>query len=367
MDNLKVNLEMAIDMNYFTDILSSSYFGNTILDYLIFFAILAVSIVLGKVVYYIIVNFIKKFAEKTETMMDDIIVDALDHPLVFFIFIIGLYVAYNTLNLNESVVLVFSNIVKILFIIDVAWFMFQFIDSFIHHYIIPLTEKTKTTLDDALVPIGRKLVKVIIVAIALIMIFDKFGYDITSLVAGLGIGGLAFALAAKDMLSNMFGGVSILTDKPFSINQRIRFDGNDGYVRSVGLRSSKVETFDGTQLVVPNSIIANAIIENVTREDRRRIKFFLGLTYDTSTTKMKKAMTILRKIIKEQTGAEDCKVFFDEFADSSLNLMVIYWISDLKNILKIKSDVNMRIKIEFEKEGIDFAFPTQTLYLQDEE
>ncbi len=356
---------MALDFwNTFNLNLNGTYFGNTLFDYLVFLVIIGLSVLVGKIIYFITARIVKHVTKKTETMLDDILIEALDKPLVFLVFIIGLYFGQHTLTLTEGVSQTFLNIIKILFIVDVAWFLFRFIDSFVEHYMIPLSKKTDNDLDDALVPMVRKLLKIIIIIITGIMIISRFGYDVTSLVAGLGIGGLAVALAAKDLLGNMFGGASIVSDKMFKLGDRIRFDKYDGFVQEVGMRSSRITTLDGSEIIVPNANIVNGILENVSRERRRRIRYTLGVTYDTSSIKLQRAMNIVTKIIQEKKGTEECTVFFDSFGDFSLNILVNYYINDLKNILQIKSAINEEIKRQFDREGIEFAFPTRTLYMK---
>ncbi len=355
---------MAIDWSILYGSLNSTFLGNSLLDYLLFFGIIAASIVLGKVLYFILAKFVKVFAKSTKTKLDDVIVESIDHPIVFLVFIIGFFISYKMLVLSPSAEEVFTNIVKILMIINVAWLGVRFIDAAIKYYIKPLTSKTETDLDDTLMPILRKLSKGIVIALAFVMIIDRFGYDVTSLIAGLGIGGLAFALAAKDMLSNMFGGVSIVTDKPFKIGDWISIGGKDGTVKEIGLRTSRISAFDGSELIMPNSMIADSIIENVSRQKKRRSKYNIGLVYGTSNAKIKKAVKIIKDAVKKQSNTERCDVFTDDFfGDFSLNLTVQYWITDMKKRRKIISDINMDIKVKFEKEGIDMAFPTQTIEL----
>ncbi len=345
-------------------ILNMTFFNNTLLQYLIFFGILSGAIILGKIAYYTIKNFLKVLTKKTDTVVDDMLIEVSEYPSIFLIFILGFYIAYKTLTLSEHAEQTFFNIVLVMIIFNLTWFFTRLIDGLIKFYLVPFSKKTQTDLDDALIPIIRKLSKVILIFIAAIIVLDKFGYNVASLVAGLGIGGLAVALAAQETLSNVFGGVTILTDKPFSIGDRVRVAGNDGFVREIGMRSTKITTLDGSELVIPNATIAKDIIENVTRENERRIKFTLGLVYETDTKKLDKAVKILKKIISEQDGIkkDDCEIFFDQFADFSLNIVVIYWITDLDKIFEVKSAINFRIKEEFEKEKIEFAYPTRVVY-----
>ena len=348
------------------DYLYQMYFGNTLLDYLIFLVIICFSLIIGKIVYYVISNILKRWAAKSETKLDDILLEVLDHPLIFLIFILGLYMGYHTLELSSGIANFLSNVVSILLIIDVAWFIIRLFDQLIINYLIPFTAKTESDLDDALMPIIRNLSKYSICVIAGIMILDKFGYNITSLVAGLGIGGLAVALAAKDMLGNMFGGASILTDKPFKIGDKIKFDGLEGNVSEIGLRSTKIRSVDGSELIIPNAKMADSVLENISREKARRIKFIVGLVYETSNVKMERACAIIKKVLEEHKDIErgTHRIFFSDFADSSLNLTVIYWITNLERIFDVRSEINFEIKKQFEKEGIEFAYPTRTLYMK---
>lgn len=354
-------LSSMADIN---SIFQITFFGNTLLQYIIFFGILSAAIIIGKIAYYIITNFIKAFTKKTQTVLDDMLIEVSEHPAIFLIFILGFYVAYKTLSLSETAEETFFNIVLVMLIINLTWFFVRLIDGLIKYYLVPFSQRTETDLDDALIPILRKLTKVVLIFIALIIILDKFGYNVTSLVAGLGIGGLAVALAAQETLGNIFGGVTILTDKPFGFGDRIKVSGNDGFVKEIGMRSTKITTLEGSELIIPNATLSKEIIENVTREKERRIRVSVGVVYETPTKKLTRLVVLVKKIIAEQDGVniEKCCVFFDEFADSSLNFTIIYWITDLSKILEIKSAVNFKIKEAFEKEKIEFAYPTRVVY-----
>jgi MscS family membrane protein len=188
------------------------------------------------------------------------------HPAVFLMFIIGFYIGYKTLTLAEDAEETFFNIVLILFIINLTWLFTKLLDGILKYYVSPWSQTTETDLDDTLIPIIRKIGKVFLVLIAAIIVLDKFGYNVASLVAGLGIGGLAVALAAQETLGNMFGGITILTDKPFRIGDRIRISNYDGNIKEIGIRSTKMTTLDGSELIIPNSTLGKEIIENVARE-----------------------------------------------------------------------------------------------------
>lgn len=346
-------------------ILNTTYFDNTLIEYLIFFAIIIGFLIIGRIIFFISKNFLRKKAAKTKSKLDDIIIESMEKPLTFLMFIIGLIIAFNMIILSPGFEKLVSNVVKILLTIDIFWFIIFFLDSMLDHYLTPMVAKSKSDLDDVILPLIRKFVKYTLIILAFIIIIDNFGYNVTSLIAGLGIGGLAFALAAKDMLANFFGGISIITDKPFKIGDRIKIDGFDGWVREIGLRSTKIETLDGFQLIVPNAKIADSILENVSRESARKVKMTIGVEYSTSMKKMEEAKKILEDVILKNPDTENRSIVsFNEFADSSLNFLVIYWIKNLDNILGAKNNLNMAIKKRFEKAKIEMAFPTRTVYLK---
>jgi MscS family membrane protein len=343
------------------------YFDNTILQYLIFFAFLAGGFIVSKILVWINNKIIKKLAAKTKTKFDDIMLDLIERPFVIYLTILFVYIGFQFLKFPNypKIPVYFGHIIYLAVALNTAWLFARLVRTLIDEYLTPMASRTKTDLDDTLIPILKKLAAFIIYAIAIIMILNHFGQDIGALLAGLGIGGLAFALAAKDLLANVFGSVTILTDKPFSVGQRIRIDGHDGTVKEINIRTTKIQTLDGTMIYVPNAKFTDTILENVTREPTRKTKMNIGLTYDTSNAKMKKAIEIIDKILDKQKGLNGKhKIAFTEFGDFALNLLVIYYIKDKDNILPIKHDINMKIKEQLEKAKINMAFPTQTIELK---
>jgi MscS family membrane protein len=343
-------------------------FGNTALQYIFFACFVVGGIIGGKILYWISANIIRKLTAKTETRLDDLLIEALERPAIFLLFVIGFRLGVEALTLGVKGQATFINITKILVIINVAWFIIKFVDAMIENYLIPAVGKSKSDLDDALLPIVRKIVNIIIIVITLILIIDNFGYDVSSLIAGLGIGGLAFALAAQDLLANFFGGLAILSDKPFKIGDRIRLDEkNDGFIREIGMRTTRMETFDGTMVIIPNRKIADSIFENISKEPARRVKAVLNLTYDTTLTKMDEAKRIIKEAVrKHKDTKEEVIVAFTHFGASSLDMTVIYWVTNTDKLFDIQDDVNRYIKRHFEKVGIEFAYPTQTLYVKED-
>jgi MscS family membrane protein len=349
------------------ELMSASYFGNTILDYSRALGIVLGAVIVGKIIYYFINRYLKKLAAKTETNLDDLIIDAIEEPIVIFIFAGGLYVALKTLNISASALPITSGIVTTIFIMDVVWLLLRLIDIVIKEVLLPITKKTDSNLDDQLIPIFSKGVKAAVVIIGLLVTLSNFGVDITALIAGLGIGGLALALASKDTVENIFGAFAILLDKPFMINDRLIIEGVTGDVMEVGLRSTRLLTLDHTELYIPNSKIVTSKVENISRPSSHlAVSYKLSVTYETTGAKLKEAMAIVKRILDETDGISKdfaTTVAFTEFADSSLEILVKYWIDDYKKKPQVVDRVNMRIKEGFEKAGIEFAYPTQRVYL----
>lgn len=352
---------------YNSGILQKSFLGNSIFSYIQIVALFCGLFITSLIIKKIVNSKLMVLAQKENSKLSKIepFLKKIDSPITVIFFILGLSWSTNILNFNTNITQAIQKIISTLYIIIFATILIRVIDMLIFVYLKPKVKETKTDLDDSLLPILKKFSKIIIVVIAAISIISNFGFDISSLVAGLGIGGLAFALAAKDILSNLFGGISILFDKPFKSGQRIKFMGVDGFIDEIGIRTTKIKTLDGTQVIVPNAKFTDNLIENVTREEARKVVMNLGLTYDTTNTKIKKAMSLVQKIINENKHTKNEPLMaFTDFKDFSLNILVIYYIQNKDAILEAKNDINLEIKKAFEKNKIEFAFPTQTIHVK---
>ena len=342
------------------------YYGNTPVEWAFALIIILGALIAGKIVYMVIGRTVKKLTAKTKSNFDDILVDEIEEPIMLGIILGGMWYATTTLVLSAGGAAFFSKIFWGLFILNIGWFIARFVESLIIEYVQPMTEKSKSNFDDQLLPIFKKGSKIIIWTLSIILALDNAGFDITAVIAGLGIGGLALAMAAKDLVSNIFGGIMVFLDKPFQIKERIRIDGYDGTVTEIGLRSTKIKTLAGTLVVIPNSHFTSSPVENVTREPSRKIILELGLVYDTTSDDLKKAMKILDKIAKKHNKqiTNDFKLAFATFGDFSLGIKFIYYIKKSADILGTQSDINLDILSEFNKAKLSMAFPTQTIELK---
>lgn len=256
------------------------------------------------------------------------------------------------------------------------WYLFNLAGTFefLLHRIIG---RPQSTLDAQLTPLIRKSLRGLVVIFgAMFVIQSVFDHDIGAWLAGLGIAGLAVSLAAQDSLKNIFGSITILLDRPFHLGERIVFAGYDGIIEEIGFRSTKVRTLTGHQVNIPNSRIVSDPVENIGRRPTIRRLMDVTITYDTPRAKIEQAVAILHGVLEDEefrgpihptVGGDEFppRVFFNEFNADSLNIRVFYWYAppDYWAFMEHAQRLNLRIFEEFEKAGIEFAFPTQTLYL----
>ncbi|PLX05482.1 MAG: mechanosensitive ion channel family protein [Marinilabiliales bacterium] len=344
------------------------FYGNTVLEWTIAISIIIGSLLLAKFIFFLLGRFVKQITKRTRNKFDDILIDKFEEPAVFSIIILGIWYGLGTLNLDEYYLKLIKHAYYLLITFNVAWFITRMLDALVEEYLVPLVEKTETDLDDQLLPIARKSINIAIWILAIVVGLNNAGYDVAALIAGLGLGGLAFALAARESISHIFGGFVLFTDKPFKIKDRIISNGHEGFVTEIGIRSSRIRTLDGRLVTIPNADIANNTIENISSEPSRKITLNLGLTYDTSAENMQKAMKILKQITIDNEAVEDDKTVtsFTAFNDFSLNIRFIYYIKKGASIYGTMNDVNMEILKTFNENKLEFAFPTQTIYSKKE-
>ncbi|MFQ5648669.1 MAG: mechanosensitive ion channel family protein [bacterium] len=346
------------------ELFSKTFYSNTVGDWIVAALIVLAALVFGKALYWLVGNVVKRMARKTSTRLDDIILDMVEEPIVFAITLLGIWNALQTLTISASLQEWIGRAYYVLIIFNVAWLLTRLFDALVDEYLVPLVSKTEGDLDDQLLPIVRKATKIAVWTIAVIVALNNAGYDVGALLAGLGIGGLAFALAAQDSVANLFGGFTIFTDKPFKVHDRVVVNGYDGYVREIGIRSTRIQTLDGRMVTIPNSAVANNAITNISSEPSRKIVLNLGLTYDTDPNRMQQAIDLLRQIAHENSDLIEDKfiISFNGFGDFALNIMFIYYIRKSGDIFETQTKINMQILRRFNENKLEFAFPTQTIY-----
>jgi MscS family membrane protein len=252
-------------------------------------------------------------------------------------------------------------------IVLMGWFLWRLVDG-LSVYALAQAKTTDSSLDDQLIPFVSKTLKLFLVVTAVLVVAQNMGYSISGLIASLGIGGIAVAMAAKDTIANLFGSVMLLVDRPFSVGDWIKTSKFEGVVEEIGFRSTRIRTFARTLVNVPNSMLANMVIDNIDARSKRRIKMRIGITYATSTDKMQQAIEGIEKILREHPGVDQeySLVKFDNFDDSSLSIF-LYYFSKSKvwaDYLQVRQEVNMEIMQLLESLELEFAFPSRTLYIE---
>lgn len=340
-----------------------TFYYNTVGEWAISLAIIVGAVIAGKIIYWIFGNIVKKITSKTKTKIDDIIVDMVEEPVVLALTIAGLWYGLHRLHFPDNWYVWMGKVYHILIAVNITWLIARLLDAIIEEYIVPLTEKTESDLDDQILPVVRKSLRVAIWILGIIVALNNAGYDVGALIAGLGIGGLALAMAAKDSVSNIFGGIMIFTDKPFKVGDRIKINGFDGSIEEIGLRTSRMRTLEGTRVTIPNSLFTGDMVENVSEEPTRKIVLNIGLTYDMNEQQMQKAIDVLKEIAAANDNInDDYLVSFNAFGDFALGILFIYYIKKESDILDTQTEINIAILSKFNEHGLDMAFPTQTIY-----
>ena len=346
------------------DFFEKTFYNNTVKEWAIALGFIILSILVARATFWFVNNVLKKRAEKTKSSFDDLFFDIIEEPLVFTIALAGSWYSIHSLHLSVRASEILSKAYYFLIIIAIAWSLVRVVDALIREYLVPLVEKSESDLDDQLLPILRKSLRGAIWIIAVVVGLDNAGYDVGALLAGLGIGGLAMALAAQDTVKNLFGGIMVFVDKPFKIKDRIKVGGYDGTITEIGLRSTRLTTLEGRMVTIPNSVFTSSFIENVSSEPSRKVVLNLGLTYDMDESKLEKAMELLNEIASSFTAEyiePDFHIGFNAFNDFSLNIVFIYFIAPGAPILEAQTKMNLDILKRFNAEQLDFAFPTQTV------
>ena len=278
--------------------LEQSFYGNTLHDWLISLIIIASAIVLNKGIVLLNKYVIQKLTSKTKNRLDDILFKMLESPVLLGITLAAIWFAARRLELGTPLENAILKAYKVLTVINVTWFVARLVNALLEEYLAPKAadQNSFKHLDIHLMSILRRTVLAVIWSLGIVMALNNVGVNVATLIAGLGIGGLAFALAAQDTIKNIFGGFTIFTDRPFRIGDRIKVDNFDGFVEDIGIRSTRIRTMEKRVITIPDYKLVETSVENISEEPLRRVLLKLGLTYNTKPEKMNQAMAILKDI-----------------------------------------------------------------------
>jgi MscS family membrane protein len=319
---------------------------------------------LRKVFTSIIVSILLRITERTRTNLDDMVVHELRDPLRFFFIVLGLRVFFQLIFRETHLIKMVLDALTIYTVFWVLYAITPVIKEILYRY-----SSGHDHLSFELTNFLIRIVRIFIVLMGLMAILYNFGINVTAFFASLGIGGLALALAAKDTAANLFGSIALLIDRSVKVGEWIKVDGIEGIVEDIGMRTTKIRTFEKSVIAIPNSIVANSHIENYSRRGIRRIKMFVGLTYDTPRETLEAVLADLRTLLRTHPGiAQDATqlVYFRDFNPSDLGIMIYTFAATAQweAYLRIREEINLAIIEIFEKHNASFAFPSQSVYIE---
>lgn len=337
--------------------------GATVEAWLILFAVWAA--VAGAIVILrkVLIWRVRKLASRTKNVVDDVLAALLEKTKAYFILGLALYIAVAIAPVTARVGLYISRVAFLLLLIQVIAWGNHVITDWIQRY------KERKLEEDAAAVTSMQAVgfvaRLLLYAVVVLVALDNLGIDVTALVAGLGIGGVAVALALQNILGDLFASLSIVLDKPFVVGDFLIVNDYLGTVEQVGLKTTRIRSLSGEQIVFSNSDLLNSRIRNYKRMYERRIVFSFGVVYDTPADKLKRISEIVRELVESQDQVRFDRAHFKEYGDFSLNYEVVYYVlvPDYNTYMDIQERINIALFERFEKEGIEFAFPTHTVHV----
>ena len=343
---------------------SPNYIAEAIVSIAVFISFLLI----GYLIYHIFEHYFTQWARKTKTKLDDEILKNIKKPIYVFVIIYGLYYAIKILSYTQN----YSDIVRILFVF-IEIFLIAFIITRVVNVLIAwyAEKRAKEKMSEHILFVLRNIINGIIVVIAFLFVLNTLEVDLSGVVVGFGVTGIVLGFALQNVLADFFSAFSIYFDRPFEIGDFVVIGEYSGTVKKIKMQSTRIKLLQGEELVLSNKVLTSSSVRNFKKMRKRRISFSFGVTYDTPYDKLEKIPDIIRRIINsenlEYVDRLD-RVHFSKFGDFSLNFDVVYYIKnqDYMKYMDTQQAINYEMKKVFEKEGIEFAFPTQTIYLNKE-
>ena len=338
---------------------------NTVSHFVIAALFLVGALLLRRVVTGILFSQLKKLAAKTTTTLDDKLFPAMEAPVATFIMLTGIFAALKVLKLTVSTDEMIGYGSTVAFSLVIFWGLLRAFGAILDHVQEIALKKQMGVA--AFMPWIKKTLVTVFVVFGLLMVVQSLGFDVKALLAGLGIGGLAFALAAQDTIANLFGSIVVAIDQPFKIGETVRIGAFTGMAEDIGLRSTKLRLVDKSLVVIPNKSVASEAITNLSRFTARRVEQVLGLTYDTTPAQMEEVVQEIRQLIEREPEVEvgSVHVYFRDYSASSLDIWLVYVIkdADFAKHMVLRQRLNLAFMRAVESRGLAFAFPTSVMHL----
>ena len=340
--------------------------GNTATHYVISAVFIVSAILLRRFLTTIFFNQLKKLASKTETTLDDKLFPAMESPVATFVMVTGIFAALKVLKLSETADHSIAAGSTVAFSLVTFWGLLRAFDAIIDH--AAEIAKVKQMGIAAFMPWIKKSLIAGFVVVGTLMTVQSLGYNVSTILQGLGIGGLAFALAAQDTIANLFGSLVVAIDQPFKIGETVKIGVHTGTVEDIGLRSTKIRLLDKSLVVMPNKLVSSEAIVNLSRFTQRRVEQVIGLTYDTTSEQLAVIVEDFRGILLAESEVDPTSVmvFFRDLSASSLDVWVVYASrgADLKEGLALKQRMNLAIMRAVAARRLSFAYPTSVMHLE---
>lgn len=337
---------------------------NTISHFVIAALFLVGALLLRRVVTSFIFGQLRKMAAKTKTTLDDKLFPALEAPVATFIMLTGIFAAFKVLKLTASSDEMIGYGSTVAFSLVIFWALLRAFDAILDHMQEIALQKQMGVA--AFMPWIKKALITVFVVFGVLMVVQSLGFDVKALLAGLGIGGLAFALAAQDTIANLFGSIVVAIDQPFKIGETVKIGAYTGLAEDIGLRSTKLRLADKSLVVIPNKSVASEAITNLSRFTGRRVEQVLGLTYDTKPQQMEDLVQEIRQLIEAEpeVKAGSVHVYFRDYNTSSMDIWLVYETkdADFAKHMVLRQRLNLAFMRAIEARGLAFAFPSQTVY-----
>lgn len=348
-----------MDLN---QIINQIYYGNYVYEYIYALCALFITLFVISIIKNVFIRNIEKLTKKTKIKADDLIVDiarVFNWPIYI---LISLYTAFKFVSVADII----TRIIGYAAITLGAYYAVKIIQLIIDYITDQfIADKDRGKTDKTIIDFISKSIKAVVWVVAVLVIIQNLGYDVTALAAGLGIGGIAVAFALQNVLGEIFASLSIFLDKPFKIGDYITIGKDQGEIKRIGLRSTRIKTLEGETLIIPNKEVSESRVHNYRKMKDRRVTFKIGVTYETSNQKLKEIPSLIENVISNVKQVDFERCHFKKFGDSALIFNIVYIVKSRQYplYLDLNQQINYKIRDNFEKEGIEMAYPTQTLHI----
>ncbi|HET7585344.1 MAG TPA: mechanosensitive ion channel family protein [Gemmatimonadaceae bacterium] len=344
-------------------LLDWTYFGNSVRAWLIAAGVLVVTTALLVLIKRLAAGRLSRVAERTDTHLDNLVVDLVARTRVFFLLTLGAAAALAALTVTPRAATVLWRLFVCVFVVQGALWA----NGVVHFWVARYTARRDASDAGSVMMLSAMgvVIRLVLWAVALLLVLDNFGVDVTALIAGLGVGGIAVALAVQNILGDALGALSIVLDKPFIVGDFIVVDDLSGTVEYVGLKTTRLRSISGEQLVFSNGDLLKSRIRNYKRMFERRVVFTFGVTYGTPRAKLAELPSIVRRLVEGQKDTRFDRAHFARYSESSLDFEVVYYVKvpDYGRYMDIQQAINLALLDECASRGIEFAYPTRTLYI----